>query len=691
MDATQATVRQRGTAFWFSLVGIFLLALSVRLSCPASKYTVWYERSAAFWDALLSRNWAATYQSYHPGVTTTWIAGAGMELFLTARGRPPTDIAQLPGELPSPQGPAARAAVAALGVVTAGCIVLAYVLLLRSTNGTTAFVAGCFLALDPFYITHSKMIHVDALVSSLMLVSALFLLNYLRESKAVQLVASGVFGGLALLTKSPALFLIPYAGLVTTIAHVTGDDLRDLISPPAWRHGIGKIARTLTIWMLVAASVFCIVWPAMWVQPVKAISNMLMRGALHHAEQAHPFPQFFLGRTVRDPGVLYYPVTLAWKTTLVTLPGIGLAIWFLIRRRQTDASRTPWYVLAFAAAFLLQMTLSAKKTPRYVLPAFLALDVVAAWGIVQAIQKLQDRRAASASNAALVLTIGVLVIQAAVVFRVHPYYGTHHNLLLGGSRGARSVLQLGDQGEGLDLAARFLNQKPGAGFITAGLCDPGNLMFRENFAGVTKPINHSPVDYRVFFVNDLQRSVRFAHCKEYWEACEEDGPIWSATFDHVPYVWICRAYPQDLDSFAVDRQMNVHVGEHIDLLGYDIGSRALSSSDPLTVTLFWRSNGQVTADNHVFVHLQDTDGDLIAQDDGVPGGGKRPTWGWQEQEIIPDEHVIAPLRAVPAGTYTLSVGMYDYATKARLAATEADGSALPAGRIPLLDLELHSQ
>jgi hypothetical protein len=338
------------------------------------------------------------------------------------------------------------------------------------------------------------------------------------------------------------------------------------------------------------------------------------------------------------------------------------------------------------------MSLGAKKISRYVLPAFLALDVVAAWGVVQAAAALEKWKRWRSRDIVPVVTIGsALLIQLGAVMRVYPYPGTHHNLLLGGSTVAQHIFQLGDQGEGLDLAAQYLNGKPGAGFVRVGICDHGNLMFRENFEGITKSINHPDVDYRVFFINDLQRSVRFAHCEEYWEACKRKGPDWSASFDGVPYVWICPAYPQDLDSFSVDRRMNVQVGEHIDLLGYRVSPSELAPSDPLTVTLFWRSDGEVAADNHVFVHLLDEEGHLVAQHDGVPGQGERPTWSWQQLEVVPDVHALGPLDDVPAGLYTLSVGMYDFGTQARLPMTMPDGTRLPVGRLPLQDIEVRSQ
>jgi hypothetical protein len=553
---------------------------------------------------------------------------------------------------------------------------------------TAGFVAGVFLALDPFFTAQSKMIHVDALLSSLMLISALLLIRHLDTKRWTELALSGIFGGLALLTKSPALFLIPFAGLTLALGHLPGEGLTSLLRVSTWRKLVGRTLRGLAIWSAAATVVVFLLWPAMWVRPVRTVSGILLDGALHHAEQSHPFPQFFLGETVRDLGPSYYPAILAWKLTLVTLPALGLALWFGIRHRRREGSRTPRFLFVYAAAFLLQMTLSAKKTSRYVLPAFLALDVLAAWGLVRGLEAFRTRRTWLTARRASVLLVGILVVHGALALRVHPYPGAHHNLLLGGSRVARHIFQFGDQGEGLDRAARYLNQKPGAGFLTVGICDPGNLMFRENFEGVTKPINHTTVDYRVFYVNDIQRAVRFEHCDTYWEACRSEGPVWTASLDGVPYVWVCSAYPKDLSSFSVERRTDVSFGDHVELLGYTMPSSTVSAGDILSLSLFWRSDGMIKADNHVFVHILNERGDLVAQDDGVPASRGRPTWGWQEGEIVRDDHPLALPSDLPVGTYAVSVGMYDYGTKTRLPARAADGTQFEGGRITLSQVEV---
>lgn len=674
--------------FWCGLVAVFLLALLPRLFYPASRYLVWYDRSIRFWDALLEGDLSGTFQRSHPGVTTMWIAGFGLRVSMAIHGWSSDDLFNLPPMLSGPQGPPAQAGVAALSVVIAVCIVLIYILLVRLKNWPLAFVAGCLLALDPFHITHSKMIHVDALLTIFMLLSALSWIGYLPERRKGYLISSGVFAGLAFLTKSPSLFLIPYVALVTTLHHLMAWRRAPVSFPRVriWSRRLWEIARILVAWSLVAACVFFLLWPAMWVRPWKMVSK-IEQHVQHHAQTAHPGAIFFAGQVTQNPGPLYYVATLAWKTTLVTLPAIGAAILFLIRQRPAEEERRlSWYMLIYAGGFVLLMTLGAKKWMRYSLPAFGGLDVLAAWGLVQlasAVGRRSRLRERAWIPAAIVAT--ALVIQAITVFRHHPYYGTHHNLLLGGSRVAQHVLHLGDQGEGLDLAAHFLNSRPGAERIVAGVQDKDNLMFRDNFVGrIAHPVSRPGADYRVFFVHYNQRWGGVSS----WEACQQEEPIWSVSFDGVPYAWICRTYPHDPEALAIDHRLDVQLGDHIRLLGYRLSADSLSAGDALTATLFWQLDGPLVEDYHVFVHLLGANDLMGAQHDGVPVRGKRPTWSWQDGEVFRDEHTLVTDVSLPDGAYALSTGMYDYATQARLPAIGPDGERLPEDRVVLQDIQV---
>jgi hypothetical protein len=584
--------------------------------------------------------------------------------------------------------------VAAVSLVISVCIALTYVLLARLTNWPVAFCSGCFLALDPFYISYGKLVHVDALLASFMLVSVQFLISYLQEKRRAHLVLSGVFAGMAFLTKTPSLFLIPYGAWVTLLYSLLGRWQVSTASSqtPAWSRWLLWGTRSLGEWVLVAVCVFFLAWPAMWTRPVEVLSE-IAQAASFWVERPHSNPDFFAGRVVfGDPGPLYYMAALGWKTTLVTLPAILAAIFILLRRRKWEGRRGfPWCMLAYASGFILMMMFGAKKGPRYILPAFLALDVLAAWGLVQmasGIGRWDPLRQRTWIPVAVVSV--ALVAQMVTALRHHPYYGTHHNLLLGGSRVAQHVFALGGRGEGMELAARFLNGYPGVERMTAGLQHQGNEGFRGNFLGQVRSMEHPDVDYWIFEINRTQRKRGVDHWEHVWETCQQTESLWSVSFDGVPYVLIYRAYPYDPEAFEIDRKLDVQLGDHIRFLGYRSSSGTLSAGDALTVTLFWQSDGRLVEDYIVFVHLLNAEKSLAAQHDGVSVQGDRPTWSWRDAEVLRDEHVLVGDVGMPAGTYTLSVGMYDYLSGVRLPAVGPTGERLLEDRIVLREIRVAS-
>lgn len=94
-----------------------------------------------------------------------------------------------------------------------------------------------------------------------------------------------------------------------------------------------------------------------------------------------------------------------------------------------------------------------------------------------------------------------------------------------------------------------------------------------------------------------------------------------------------------------------------ELLGYTAAPE-LRAGTPFTVTLYWRAGETGDAPYTVFVHVTppDAPAPLVAQHDGWPVLGAKPTYTWVAGEIIADAH---PLPGIPAGTYHLRVGLYD--------------------------------
>jgi hypothetical protein len=129
--------------------------------------------------------------------------------------------------------------------------------------------------------------------------------------------------------------------------------------------------------------------------------------------------------------------------------------------------------------------------------------------------------------------------------------------------------------------------------------------------------------------------------------------------------------------------LDMRVGSQIHLRGYRLSSDSLTAGELLTVTLLWQSDSRLEKDLNVFVHLMDTDGRLVAQRDGIPVQGERPTWSWWEGEVIQDEYVLATDFHLPSGIYTVSVGMYELPAGDRLEVFDPAGERLPDDRVVL--------
>jgi hypothetical protein len=93
----------------------------------------------------------------------------------------------------------------------------------------------------------------------------------------------------------------------------------------------------------------------------------------------------------------------------------------------------------------------------------------------------------------------------------------------------------------------------------------------------------------------------------------------------------------------------------VSLLAYEV----LEGEDgSLSLVLYWHSLERVETDYTVFVHLLDTDGNILAQGDSPPVQGHYPTTTWAAGEIVRDEHpLVGPPEAMARGV-RFAVGWY---------------------------------
>lgn len=112
-------------------------------------------------------------------------------------------------------------------------------------------------------------------------------------------------------------------------------------------------------------------------------------------------------------------------------------------------------------------------------------------------------------------------------------------------------------------------------------------------------------------------------------------------------------------------QLDCRVGDSILLERYAL-VRHVESGDILQVELTWSAQKPLAQRYKVFLHLLDTQGQIVAQRDAEPVGFSRPTDAWEVGETIVDRHGIVVRPGTPPGIYRLVAGMYVPETGQRL-------------------------
>lgn len=414
-NATHTETSLRVPAIVVALL-LIVLALVPRLLAPGDFWTAdeakhWSVRVDTFLPAVQEGNYAATNLVGHPGVTTMWLGSLGV---LLHQGL--AHLGVVPADDPALYRMFLRVPIA---IVTSLCIGGGYLLLRRLIGNRIALMTAILWIGDPFLVAHSKVLHVDALLTSFLLISILAAMVAVRlddfahasdqstertELPRIRwgmLALSAITGGLALLTKSPSMILfsmIPLIALVgifatsRPLAALLPHHRTDASSPYRTNTSLfGILLLVLLVWGSVAAITWVGLWPAAWLDPVGSLMTVINE-IFRNGAEPHGWGNFFMGQVVGDPGPLFYPVAIDLRLNPASMIGLfaaaGSAIVFFATRRNQPRHipriQSPAFVLLvlFALVFTAIMTILAKKFDRYVLPVFPMLDMVAAYGLL---------------------------------------------------------------------------------------------------------------------------------------------------------------------------------------------------------------------------------------------------------------------------------------------------------------------
>lgn len=456
---------------WLIATGLFALALWLRLTDLTHFVTAdehnWVFRSGQFLLALTRQDWPGTSVWYTPAVTTTWLGSASLAIYykihaatlnqplaewLAAfpRNKIDLDILLL-----------LRGSIALFSSVM---VVIVYGLARKLWALPVAMLGTLFLLTEPHLLAVSRIIGHDVLIT-FFVTSSLLTFLYARQlgwpfdqqttSGLARRIAhyrwfglSGLFAGLAILSKAPALMLIPFTGLIA---------ISDI-----WLHRerFQDWFRILAVWGGILLLTFVLAWPAAWFDPIGQLWFVISSAFLSSAglEDADIQPYW----SIPNPGLFYYLLNGAFKLSPFLMIGTVLAAvgsWRLRRQgfsvHKLISSALFWLAL-FAVLFALMMTLGVKKSPRYILPAFPALAYVAAWGWLTVASAPRHPSLQRFWKTGIIVVLSTLALLLSLNYA--PYYFTYFNPLLGGAFTAPRLVRIG-WGEGLDELGRWLSTR----------------------------------------------------------------------------------------------------------------------------------------------------------------------------------------------------------------------------------------
>lgn len=461
----------------------------------------WIRRSSFFIQAITHLELQDTLITAHPGVTTMWASGLSLWM-KNALGNGGTRGLLFAAKFP-------------IALITSLGVVLAYYLLKRIFNEEIALLAALFIALDPFLIAHSRIIHLDALLTIFMLLSILSFISFLNHRQnSYYLYVSGIFAGLAFLTKLPGFLLVPFILFTLRSRYVANIKEKQL--------------KLFLIWCGIGVFIYFAIWPALWVSPLST-TNALIQNTLLVVTTPHEGSNFFMGKIRPDPGFLFYPVVLLLRSTPIILLFFIISLFYLTKTPKLQ-KESQIILLSLGLFFILVLSLSAKKGDRYLLPVFPLVDILAATGVYQMTEELVKNK-----RHVISIFIICILLQAFSSISLHPYYLSYYNPVIGPSN-APDILIVG-WGEGLENAAEYLNQKSTEDTVVAAYYPQVfRVFFKGNLVDMSDvPLLYPKIDYYVFYINQIQRETYFeSFVTEYTEG----HPEHIVKINGIPYVRI---------------------------------------------------------------------------------------------------------------------------------------------------------
>ncbi len=656
---------------------IFLMALISRLG-PIGRYVTpdelaWVRRSANMRAALLSADWANTIQTGHPGIVTTWLGAIGIQLTLWLNPSSADSLEFIRnlawinpnfGEAYQQLAQFLTGGRFMVALATSAGIWLLYVIISKRFHPVLALLAICSLALDPWIAGLSGLLHVDALLTTFILIALLLVFSH-NQLPPSHLVLAGACSAAAALNKIPGGIMIGIIPLILLARQI----VRVPSIPPAIISR--RFIKELGWWFLGLVVTVSILLPAMWAAP-SHVFDILISDAIRISGDRAPI--FFMGSADFDIGWHFYPLAiLIRQSPLITL-GLAYVAWQLAQKNISRKHLLLGTSLAvFCILFWIGISVSSREFIRYALPISAILTLVGGLGLGKAL--------ASRKSGLTTIVIGAQICWMAWFWQ---FPLSTANLVTGGPWASVNQVSLG-WGDGVSQAAQAAALRADTStqrlFTTnvpaSAPFYPGEVYLLDD--QTVNLIRHN--DLIILPLGERQASpgrwlpspkVDLAPLAD--RIPSDHPPIHTVRFNQLERAWLYTDLPDPLlpQAAVVKKQQPVRIGDQLSLIESKIF--VPTNSHHLVVQTRWQSAPQL--DYRIKIHVEDTSGNRwITREEPLISNSGLPASKWSADKSE-DLFLKLPFPAdMPPADYLVKAEIFDGAGK-RLGQFSPDGNFL---------------
>lgn len=452
----------------------------------AADEKIWVAHTEVFTQKIATFQWTQLLQEAHPGITLQWLGALGARADSFADKKLPLVFGQ---------------------IIILFFIWYVFTKLLGRLGGAVTIV---FLAVDPLLFAHMRVYEMESLLALFFVLSLGLLFLYQKNQETRYLLFAGVATALAVLSKLPGILLVPI-----TIVVLALNGFQDK-----------KFIKNFGLWLLAFIVGAVVVFPSLLLDFFGVMAQV---------------GDFFSSDTFNEMhrmGPFYYLRTLVFYSVPVQFLGLlaSPTLFFSWKKKTDQEKRLTQQVVVLlisAILFVVMMSLGIKKGDRYILTTFFLLDVLAATVFVQLWALLMGQKTKIVAMVVLALFALGAVWQEVIILKLFPDNLAYLNPLTKQWYGDRRA----GWGEGLEVAAAYLNTKPNAEKITVASYYPGE--FGRKFVGTAVSANRyedAGIAYVVLYRAMKERGDAWE--TEAFDYFKNQTPEKVISFNGVEFVWI---------------------------------------------------------------------------------------------------------------------------------------------------------